>query len=147
MVQAVSAPAITTTAPLAGSGAVVIVDDDIGVADELARALEARGEPVLRVPREQQPRDAEQAGLLAEAIRDRGGAKALVHLAALRDATAPAASSRRSCCSPRRCSPTCRRRPAVGAPRSSGRAASGAPSASTGARPPACRRKGRWQAS
>ena len=80
VVQAVSAPAITTTATLAGSGAVVIVDDDIGVADGLARALEARGEPVLRVPREQQPRDAEQAGVLAATIRDRGGAKALVHL-------------------------------------------------------------------
>ncbi|HTY96173.1 MAG TPA: SDR family NAD(P)-dependent oxidoreductase, partial [Solirubrobacteraceae bacterium] len=83
VVQAVSAPAITTTAPLAGPGAVVIVDDDIGVADELARVLEARGEPVVRVPHAQRPRDAEQATQLAAAVRARGGAKALIHLGAL----------------------------------------------------------------
>ena len=85
VVQVASAPAITSVAGLAGAGAVVIIDDEIGVAEELAGAFSARGEPVIRISREQQPRDAEQAAQFAADIRDRGGAKALIHLGALGD--------------------------------------------------------------
>ncbi len=85
VVQAASAPAIRAIAGLAGPGAMVIVDDEIGVAEELARALRARGEQVLQISPAEQPRDAEQAALFATALRDRGGAKALIHLGGLGD--------------------------------------------------------------
>jgi acyl transferase domain-containing protein/NAD(P)H-dependent flavin oxidoreductase YrpB (nitropropane dioxygenase family)/NADP-dependent 3-hydroxy acid dehydrogenase YdfG len=85
VVQVASAPAITTPARLAGTGVVVIVDDGRGVDDALAAALAAEGEAVVRVSAEGQPRDAEQAAQLAAGLREQGGAKALVHLAALGD--------------------------------------------------------------
>ena len=45
----------------------------------------ARGEQVLQISPAEQPRDAEQAALFATALRDRGGAKALIHLGGLGD--------------------------------------------------------------
>ncbi|HTQ67172.1 MAG TPA: SDR family NAD(P)-dependent oxidoreductase [Solirubrobacteraceae bacterium] len=83
VVQAASAPAIMAIAGLSGRGAMVIVDDDLGVAHQLAGALVARGEAVVRVSREELPRDAEQAALFAASLRERGGTKALIHLGAL----------------------------------------------------------------
>ena len=59
VVQAASAPAITATAAAGRAGAVVIVDDDIGVADELARALEAAASRSAGRRAAEQPRDAE----------------------------------------------------------------------------------------
>jgi NAD(P)-dependent dehydrogenase (short-subunit alcohol dehydrogenase family)/acyl carrier protein len=85
VVQAASAPAITATAGLAASGAVVIVDDENGVGEELAGALAARGETVVRLSHDEQPRDAQDAVRLAAGLREQGGVKALVHLAALGD--------------------------------------------------------------
>ncbi len=85
VVQAASAPAITATAGLAASGTVVIVDDENGVGEELAGALAARGETVVRLSHDEQPRDAQDAGRLAAGLREQGGVKALVHLAALGD--------------------------------------------------------------
>ena len=83
VVQAQSAPAIIDSAGLTGSGAVVIVDDEQGVGEELERVLTARGETVIRLARDEQPRDADAASTLAERTRADGGVKALVHLAAL----------------------------------------------------------------
>jgi acyl transferase domain-containing protein/NAD(P)H-dependent flavin oxidoreductase YrpB (nitropropane dioxygenase family) len=83
VVQATSAPAITATAALAPSGAVVIVDDERGVGEALAGALAERGETVVRVTAAERPTDAEGAVRLAGAMREHGGVKALVHLAAL----------------------------------------------------------------
>jgi acyl transferase domain-containing protein/NAD(P)H-dependent flavin oxidoreductase YrpB (nitropropane dioxygenase family) len=84
VVQAQSAPAITDRAELArAGGAVVIVDDEHGVGEELARALTARGETIVRIAREEQPRDVQDAAGLAGRMREHGGVKALVHLAAL----------------------------------------------------------------
>ncbi len=85
VVQAASAPAITSTAGLAGTGVVVIVDDEGGVGEALAGALARQGEEVVRLSGETLPRDAEQAARFAASIGERGGAKALVHLAALAD--------------------------------------------------------------
>ncbi len=83
VVQAASAPAITLTGRLAPSGVVVIVDDERGVGGELAGALAGQGEQVVRLSHDQQPRDAQDAARFAAGMRDRGGVKALVHLAAL----------------------------------------------------------------
>ena len=83
VVQAQSAPAIKDTAGLTGPGAVVIVDDEQGLGEELERVLAARGETVVRLARDEQPGDAEEASALAERTRADGGVKALVHLAAL----------------------------------------------------------------
>jgi acyl transferase domain-containing protein/NAD(P)H-dependent flavin oxidoreductase YrpB (nitropropane dioxygenase family) len=83
VVQATSAPAITATAALAPTGVVVIVDDERGIGEALASALDERGETVVRVAPAEQPRDAEAAVRFAEGMRERGGVKALVHLAAL----------------------------------------------------------------
>jgi acyl transferase domain-containing protein/NAD(P)H-dependent flavin oxidoreductase YrpB (nitropropane dioxygenase family)/NAD(P)-dependent dehydrogenase (short-subunit alcohol dehydrogenase family) len=83
VVQAQSAPAINHTAGLAAPGAVVIVDDERGVGEELARALAAGGETVVRLTTDEQPRDADDAAALAVRLRAEGGVKALVHLAAL----------------------------------------------------------------
>ncbi len=83
VVQATSAPAITATAALAPTGAVVIVEDERGIGEALAGALADRGETVVRVARGEQPRDAEEAVRFAEGMREHGGTKALVHLAAL----------------------------------------------------------------
>ncbi|HUB76969.1 MAG TPA: beta-ketoacyl synthase N-terminal-like domain-containing protein, partial [Solirubrobacteraceae bacterium] len=85
VVQVASAPAITATAGLAGAGVVVIVDDEHGVGAELAGVLAERGEAVVRVTNAERPRDAEQALAFAASMRERGGVKALVHLAALGD--------------------------------------------------------------
>ena len=85
VVHAASAPTITTTAGLAAAGAVVIVDDERGVGEALATALMSQGHHVVRLARDAQPQDAQQAARFAAEIRDHGGAKALVHLAALRD--------------------------------------------------------------
>ena len=83
VLQCASAPAITSTGALAGSGAVVIVDDETGVGEALADALAERGEPTLLTATEE-PKSPEAAGRLAERVRAaHGGAKALVHLAAL----------------------------------------------------------------
>jgi NAD(P)-dependent dehydrogenase (short-subunit alcohol dehydrogenase family)/acyl carrier protein len=84
LLQAASAPAITATAGLAGSGTVVIVDDETGVGEALAGALERRGERTVRLDPARWPADADAAARLAERIRSEGaGAKALVHLGAL----------------------------------------------------------------
>jgi NAD(P)-dependent dehydrogenase (short-subunit alcohol dehydrogenase family)/acyl carrier protein len=83
VVQATRAPAITTTAGLCSAGVVAIVDDEGGVGEALAEALASRGEQVVRLPRDAQPTDAEQAAELAAGWRERGGVKALVHLPAL----------------------------------------------------------------
>jgi acyl transferase domain-containing protein/NAD(P)H-dependent flavin oxidoreductase YrpB (nitropropane dioxygenase family)/NADP-dependent 3-hydroxy acid dehydrogenase YdfG len=88
VVQATSAPAITATAALAPSGAVVIVDDERGIGEALAGALAERGEAVVRVASTERPRDAEGAVRLTGALREHGGVKALVHLAALGDPVA-----------------------------------------------------------
>jgi acyl transferase domain-containing protein/NAD(P)H-dependent flavin oxidoreductase YrpB (nitropropane dioxygenase family)/NAD(P)-dependent dehydrogenase (short-subunit alcohol dehydrogenase family) len=83
VVQATRAPAITATAGLCTTGVVVIVDDEDGVGEALEGALASGGEQVVRLPRQAQPTDAEQAGELATGWRERGGVKALVHLSAL----------------------------------------------------------------
>jgi acyl transferase domain-containing protein/NAD(P)H-dependent flavin oxidoreductase YrpB (nitropropane dioxygenase family)/NAD(P)-dependent dehydrogenase (short-subunit alcohol dehydrogenase family) len=83
VVQAQSAPAIIDSAGLTGPGAVVIVDDERGVGAELERTLAARGETVIRLARDEQPRDAQQTSALAARTHAEGGVKALVHLAAL----------------------------------------------------------------
>ncbi len=83
VVQVQSAPAIIDSAGLTGSGAVVILDDGQGVGAELERTLAARGETVIRLAHDQQPRDADEASALAQRTRAGGGVKALVHLAAL----------------------------------------------------------------
>ncbi len=67
VVQVQSAPAIIDSAGLTGSGAVVIVDDGQGVGAELERTLAARGETVIRLAHDQQPRDADEASALAAA--------------------------------------------------------------------------------
>jgi acyl transferase domain-containing protein/NAD(P)H-dependent flavin oxidoreductase YrpB (nitropropane dioxygenase family)/NAD(P)-dependent dehydrogenase (short-subunit alcohol dehydrogenase family) len=86
VVHAASAPTITATAGLAAAGAVVIIDDERGVGEALATALTDQGHHVVRLARDAQPQDAQQAAQLAAQIRDdHGGAKALVHLAALGD--------------------------------------------------------------
>ena len=121
--QATSAPAITATAALAAAGAVVIVDDELGVGEALAERA--------RRPRRDGP--AHRAGRAA-ARRRAGGAARRAHARARRrqGARAPRGARRagarvrrarpRCCCSPRRCAPTCRRRPRRAAPRSSARA-------------------------
>jgi acyl transferase domain-containing protein/NAD(P)H-dependent flavin oxidoreductase YrpB (nitropropane dioxygenase family)/NAD(P)-dependent dehydrogenase (short-subunit alcohol dehydrogenase family)/acyl carrier protein len=87
VLQAASAPAITVPGTLAGSGAVVIVDDETGVGEALADALAGRGERTLLTAAEE-PTDPDNAARLAERLRAaHGGAKALVHLAALGDHT------------------------------------------------------------
>jgi acyl transferase domain-containing protein/NAD(P)H-dependent flavin oxidoreductase YrpB (nitropropane dioxygenase family)/NAD(P)-dependent dehydrogenase (short-subunit alcohol dehydrogenase family)/acyl carrier protein len=87
VLQAASAPAITATGRLAGSGAVVIVDDETGVGEGLADALASRGVPTLLTAAEE-PANPETAARLAERLRaTHGGAKALVHLAALGEHT------------------------------------------------------------
>ena len=83
VVQAQSAPAIIDSVELSGPGAVVIVDDEQGVGEELERALAARGETVIRLAREEQPRDGDAASALAARTHADRGVKALVHLAAL----------------------------------------------------------------
>jgi acyl transferase domain-containing protein/NAD(P)H-dependent flavin oxidoreductase YrpB (nitropropane dioxygenase family) len=83
VVQAQSAPAITDSVGLTGPGAVVIVDDEQGVGEELERVLVARGETVIRLARDEQPRDADAASALAARTHADRGVKALVHLAAL----------------------------------------------------------------
>ncbi|HEX8855744.1 MAG TPA: beta-ketoacyl synthase N-terminal-like domain-containing protein, partial [Thermoleophilaceae bacterium] len=84
VLQAASAPAITATAGLAAAGAVVIVDDETGVGEALADALAVQGEASVRLAPADLPEDAEAATQLAERLREEhGGAKALVHLAAL----------------------------------------------------------------
>jgi acyl transferase domain-containing protein len=83
LLKATSAPAITATAGLAPAGGVVIVDDETGVGEALADALGRRGEPTLLTAAEE-PADPGTAARLAERLRaEYGGAKALVHLAAL----------------------------------------------------------------
>ena len=87
VLQAGSAPAISATRPLAASGAVVIVDDETGVGEALADALAARGEPILLTAVDE-PINPATAARLAERLRAaHGGAKALVHLAALGEHT------------------------------------------------------------
>jgi NAD(P)-dependent dehydrogenase (short-subunit alcohol dehydrogenase family) len=61
----------------------VIVDDERGVGEELARALAREEQDVVRLSRDQRPRTEEQASEFAARLRDRGGVKALIHLAAL----------------------------------------------------------------
>ena len=63
----------------------MIVDDEQGVGEELARALAARGERVVRLTGDEQPDDVDEASGLAARLRAEGGVKALVHLAALGD--------------------------------------------------------------
>ena len=83
VLRAARAPAISATRPLAASGAVVIVDDETGVGEALADALAARGEPILLTAVDE-PINPATAARLAERLRAaHGGAKALVHLAAL----------------------------------------------------------------
>ncbi len=83
VVHAQSAPAITATAPLA-TGAVVVVDDEGGVGAALAGSL-AGTHQVFLLSRLAQPEDADEAERFAARMRDHGGVKALVHLAALRE--------------------------------------------------------------
>ncbi len=85
VVHAASAPAITATAGLAATGAIVIVDDGCGVGSELAGALAGQGHQVVRLSGEAQPQDAQQAARVAADLREHGGAKALLHLVALSD--------------------------------------------------------------
>jgi acyl transferase domain-containing protein/NAD(P)H-dependent flavin oxidoreductase YrpB (nitropropane dioxygenase family)/short-subunit dehydrogenase len=85
VVHAASAPAITATAGLAATGAIVIVDDGCGVGTELANALAGQGHHVVTLASETQPQDAPQVAQVAADLREHGGAKALVHLAALSD--------------------------------------------------------------
>ena len=83
MLQAASAPDVTATAGLAAQGAVVIVDDETGVGEALADALAQRGEPALLTTADD-PADQEAMTELVERLRaGHGGAKAVVHLAAL----------------------------------------------------------------
>jgi acyl transferase domain-containing protein/NADP-dependent 3-hydroxy acid dehydrogenase YdfG len=83
LLRATSAPAITATAGLAPAGGVVIVDDETGVGEALADALGRHGEPTLLTAAEE-PAEPGTAARLAERLRtEYGGAKALVHLAAL----------------------------------------------------------------
>jgi acyl transferase domain-containing protein/NAD(P)H-dependent flavin oxidoreductase YrpB (nitropropane dioxygenase family)/NAD(P)-dependent dehydrogenase (short-subunit alcohol dehydrogenase family)/acyl carrier protein len=87
LLKATSAPAITATAGLAPTGGVVIVDDETGVGEALADALGRQGERPLLTTAEECV-DPETVARLAERLRaDYGGAKALVHLAALGDCT------------------------------------------------------------
>ncbi len=137
VVQAASAPAITTTAGLAAAGAVVIVDDEHGVGEELAGALARAGrDRRARLAPASGQRTRSRRCALAARMREHGGAKALVHLAALGDgpsdygAAHDAAAARAGAA----------RGPGGGgrapaARRSSARAASAARSASDGARP------------
>jgi acyl transferase domain-containing protein/NAD(P)H-dependent flavin oxidoreductase YrpB (nitropropane dioxygenase family)/short-subunit dehydrogenase len=86
VVQHASAPAITSAAGLAAAGAVVIVDDETGVGEALADALDQQGQRVVRLSRAEQPDDGEQATRLAARMRaEHDGVKALVFLAALGD--------------------------------------------------------------
>ena len=85
VLQAASAPDVTATAGLASQGAVVIVDDETGVGEALADALAQRGEPALLTAADE-PADQEAMTELVERLRAKhGGAKAVVHLAALAD--------------------------------------------------------------
>jgi NAD(P)-dependent dehydrogenase (short-subunit alcohol dehydrogenase family)/acyl carrier protein len=87
VLQAASAPAISAPRALAASGAVVIVDDETGVGEALADALAVRGVPTLLTAAEE-PASPETAARLTERLRaTHGGAKALVHLAALGEHT------------------------------------------------------------
>ena len=87
VVHAASAPAITTTAGLAAAGAVVIVDDERGVGERAGRRALDRPGPSRRAAgarrpaagRRSRPRSSQRSR------DDHGGAKALVHLAALGD--------------------------------------------------------------
>jgi acyl transferase domain-containing protein/NAD(P)H-dependent flavin oxidoreductase YrpB (nitropropane dioxygenase family) len=83
VVQPASAPAITSSAGLAQEGVVLIVDDEVGVGAQLEEALTARGEDVVRISSARLPEDAEAATALAAELGERGGAKALLHLAPL----------------------------------------------------------------
>jgi acyl transferase domain-containing protein/NAD(P)H-dependent flavin oxidoreductase YrpB (nitropropane dioxygenase family)/NADP-dependent 3-hydroxy acid dehydrogenase YdfG len=86
VVQHASAPAITGAAGLAAAGAVVIVDDETGVGEALADALDQQGQRVVRLSLAEQPADDEQAMRLAARMRaEHDGVKALVFLAALGD--------------------------------------------------------------
>ena len=129
-------------------GAVVIVDDEHRRGGRAGpRAASAAASRSLRVPRGQQPRDAEQAAPLAATLRDQGGAKALVHLAALRRP-----SGRRRARDAPAARPGAARGPRGGGRRGRrrdprGDAASAARSAWTGARRPARRRRARSRAS
>ncbi|HLH14274.1 MAG TPA: SDR family NAD(P)-dependent oxidoreductase, partial [Solirubrobacteraceae bacterium] len=87
VVQPASAPAIGARAGLAAAGALVIVGDGGGVEAELARLLGEQGHEVLLLADGEQPQDAAQAAALAARLRERGGAKGLVHLAALAERT------------------------------------------------------------
>jgi acyl transferase domain-containing protein/NAD(P)H-dependent flavin oxidoreductase YrpB (nitropropane dioxygenase family)/NADP-dependent 3-hydroxy acid dehydrogenase YdfG len=83
VLQAASAPDVTATAGLAERGAVVIVDDETGVGEALADALAQRGEPALLITADD-PADQQTMTELVERLRaGHGGAKAVVHLAAL----------------------------------------------------------------
>jgi acyl transferase domain-containing protein/NAD(P)H-dependent flavin oxidoreductase YrpB (nitropropane dioxygenase family) len=83
VVQPASAPAITSSAGLAQEGVMLIVDDEAGVGAQLEEALTARGEGVLRISSARTPQDAAAAAALAAELTERGGAKALIHLAPL----------------------------------------------------------------
>ena len=83
--QSRSAPAITATAGLSPAGVAVIIDDDGGVGQELGDRLARGGQQVLRLSREAQPKDSQDAARLAERLREQGGVAALVDLAALGD--------------------------------------------------------------
>jgi NAD(P)-dependent dehydrogenase (short-subunit alcohol dehydrogenase family)/acyl carrier protein len=84
VVQPASAPE-PGRGQLAAAGAVVILDDGRGVGAAVATALSSRGEEVLCVPPGQHPQDPAQALQIAERARAQGGAKAIVHAAALGD--------------------------------------------------------------
>jgi len=83
------APAADGRARLAADGMVVVVDDGRGTGREVARLLAERGERAAVVDGEA-TRDPEAAApLLADARREAGRVKALIHLAALDDPAAP----------------------------------------------------------
>ena len=85
-VRMASAPAITRTAGLAPGGAVVIVDDEMGLGTALAAALPRHRQAALVLPRPQL-RDATEAAALAARLREENGRICgLVHVS-------PAASS------------------------------------------------------
>jgi acyl transferase domain-containing protein/NAD(P)H-dependent flavin oxidoreductase YrpB (nitropropane dioxygenase family) len=83
VVQPKSAPAISSSAGLAQEGAVLIVDDEAGVGAQLEERLRARGEDVVRISSASTPEDTDTAAALAAELQERGGTKALIHLAPL----------------------------------------------------------------
>ena len=87
LLQATSAPAITAAAGLAATGGVVIVDDETGVGEALADELCRRDHRTLLTTTEECV-DQDALARLVERLRaEYGGAKALVHLAALGEDT------------------------------------------------------------